>query len=149
MPVLAVAIALLCQDVARAQGGNACTISATGVSFGTYDVFGASPVDSTGSVTFACGAAVRNITVTLSAGQGGSFSPRTLVKGIESLSYNLYTDAARTAVWGNGTGGTQTYSNADPPNVTNVVLTIYGRIPASQDVSAGPYGDTVTATVNF
>ncbi|HBA40317.1 MAG TPA: hypothetical protein DCZ05_11400 [Deltaproteobacteria bacterium] len=31
----------------------------------------------------------------------------------------------------------------------NVTLTIYGRIPASQDVSAGSYTNAVTATINF
>ncbi len=67
----------------------------------------------------------------------------------EGLNYNLYLDAARTTIWGDGTGGTQVYSNANPPNNTNVTVTIYGRIPASQDVSAGSYTNTVTATINF
>src|SRR3990167_2935298 len=31
----------------------------------------------------------------------------------------------------------------------NVTLTIYGRIPASQHVSAGSYTNAVTATINF
>jgi spore coat protein U-like protein len=64
------------------------------------------------------------------------------------LQYNLYLDAARTAIWGDGTGGTQSYTTASPPSGTQVV-TIYGRIVAGQDVAAGGFADTVTAIVNF
>jgi spore coat protein U-like protein len=58
-------------------------------------------------------------------------------------------DAGCSAVWGDGSAGTQRYFNADPPNNTNIVLTIYGRIPPLQDVSAGAYSDTITATINW
>lgn len=126
-----------------------CTISTTAVAFGTYDVFGASPVDSTGAVTYRCNAAARNIRVTLSRGQSATFTPRTMLKTGEALTYNLYMDAARTTIWGDGTGGTQFYSKANPANNTNIVLTIYGRITAAQDISAGSYTDTIAATINF
>jgi spore coat protein U-like protein len=36
-----------------------------------------------------------------------------------------------------------------PVLLSNVTVTIYGRIPARQDVSAGSYTDTVVATINF
>jgi spore coat protein U-like protein len=132
---------------AYAQGSNSCNISVTGVSFGSYNVFGASAVDSTGSVSFQCGSNVRNITVSLSRGQSSSYNPRTMTKSAETLSYNLYRNAARTNIWGNGTSGTSQYSVGNPAN--NTTLTIYGRIPAAQDVSAGSYADTITATINF
>lgn len=130
-----------------AQGANSCNISVTGVNFGSYNVFGTSPVDSTGSVSFACGTSVRNITVTLSTGQSSTYNPRTMIKAGEALSYNLYRNAARTNIWGNGTSGTSQFSVGNPAD--NTTLTIYGRIPAAQDVSAGSYADTVTATINF
>jgi len=44
---------------------------------------------------------------------------------------------------------TITLGPADPPNNQNVVLTIFARIPASQDVRAGAYADTVAVIVNF
>lgn len=128
-------------------GGNTCTISVTGVAFGAYDVFSGSAVLSTGSVTLQCGPAARNIMVSLSPGQGGSYSPRTLANAGEALSYNLYLDAARTMVWGDGTGGTQQYT--DPTPAGSLVLTIYGAIPPLQDVSAGTYTDNIVASVNF
>ena len=48
--VLPLLILLLLAPEARA----ACNVSATGVSFGAYDAFSATPLDSTGSVTVSC-----------------------------------------------------------------------------------------------
>ena len=110
-------------------------------------MFGGTNVDSTGSVSIACGALVRNITVSLSRGQNGTFSPRAMAKGGEDLNYNLYQDAGRTNIWGDGTSGTTVFSIANPAN--NTTRTIYGRVPFAQDVSAGAYTDTITATINF
>ena len=146
--VVAMATAgLLLSSPAEAAPG--CTVSTTGVSFGSYDVFGASSTDSTGSVTYNCSGGARNISITLSKGVSTTFSPRTMTSGSNTLSYNLYTDAARSVIWGDGTSGTQTYTDANPPNNRNIVVTIYGRIPAGQDVAAGSYSDTVTAIINF
>ena len=126
----------------------ACTISTTPVSFGTYNVFSSTPLDSTGSVTFNCDNRA-NITITLNNGGATTFNPRRMLKGSEALNYNLYRDAARTSIWGDGTGGTQVYSDPRTPRNQNVTLTVYGRIPAGQDVSVGTYTNTVTATINF
>ncbi len=134
--------------IARPALGANCTISTTAVSFGTYNVFATSPLDSTGSVTYNCGGKA-SITVSLSNGGAATYNPRRMLKGGEALDYNLYLDASRTTIWGDGTGGTQIYSNPIVPNNTNITVTIYGRIPAGQDVSAGSYSNIITATVNF
>ncbi len=131
---------------ARAQS---CTISATSVNFGNYNVFNGSPLDSTGTITYRCNAAAANITVALTRGASSTYNPRLMYKGIEVLGYNLYRNAARTNIWGDGTSGTAIYSRANPPNNSNVNLTVYGRLPAGQDVSAGTFSDTVTAVINF
>lgn len=144
---LGAAIWLLCSSNAWAQAS--CTISVTSVAFGNYNVFTTTADDSTGTITFRCNASAANISISLSDGSSTTFSPRTLRKGSEVLQYNLYRNAARTTIWGDGTGGTSTYTNANPPNNSNVSLTIYGRIPAQQDVSAGAYTDTVSAVINF
>jgi spore coat protein U-like protein len=128
----------------------ACTISATGVNFGNYDVFATAADDSTGTITYRCAAGDNHITITLSRGSSGTFSPRRMTKaGGEQLAYNVFTDATRTTIWGDGTGGTSLYSVNNPPNNQDTVLTVYGRIPASQDVSVGSYSDTLVATINF
>ena len=127
----------------------ACTISASGVSFGAYDVFSASPTDSTGSVTYRCGNSDKDITITISKGSSATFSPRTLKQGSESLNYNLFRDAGYTLIWGDGTSGTSTYFIKNPPNSADVVLTVYARTPAAQDVSAGSYSDSVVVTIEY
>lgn len=126
-----------------------CTISVTSVAFGNYNVFTTTPDDSTGTITYRCNSSAANISITLSDGSSSTFNPRTLRKGTEVLNYNLYRNAARTTIWGNGTGGTSVYTQSNPPNNTNVSVTVYGRIPALQDVSAGNYTDTVSAVINF
>ena len=148
--LLAGAAALALQLLVPATASAACTISVTSVSFGSYSVYTTSPDDSTGTITYRCGNSDKNITVTVSAGTAGTFSPRTMKQGAsDQPSYNLYTDATRATIWGDGTAGTSFYSKSNPPNGQDTVLTVYGRILAQQDVRVGSYTDTVIATVNF
>ena len=132
-----------------AQLAPSCTISVTSVAFGSYNVFTTTPEDSTGTITYRCNSAAANISIALSDGSSSTSSPRTMRKGTEVLNYNLYQNAARTNIWGDGTGGTLIYTQGNPPNNQNVSVTVYGRIPAQQDVSAGNYTDTVSAVINF
>jgi spore coat protein U-like protein len=138
----------LLPSAASAQSPS-CTITTLSVNFGNYNVFTTTPDDSTGRVTYRCNSTAFNITVALTQGASSTFNPRLMYKGVEVLGYNLYRNSARTTIWGDGTGGTAVYSRADPPNNSNVNVTIYGRIPAGQDVSAGTFSDTVTAVINF
>lgn len=126
----------------------ACTIGATGVSFGAYDVFSAVPVDATGSVVFQCDRR-RPVSIGLDAGSAPGFGQRRMRQGSETLRYDLYLDAVRTLVWGDGTGGTRRYVRSPTPVDQNVTVTIFGRIPAGQDVAAGPYADSLMATIDF
>lgn len=134
-----------------AEAAVNCTISTVGVAFGSYNVFGTTTVTSTGSVTINCvgvGAGVAPVSVALSRGNAGSFQPRTMLRSGEPLNYNLYLDAAGTMIWGDGAGGSVQFSTSVSNNQT-VSRTIFGRIPAGQDVSVGSYTDTIIATINF
>ncbi len=144
--LIALIVALGWPAAAAAQ----CTVGSTGVSFGSYDVFAAPPRDSTGSVSYQCLAPL-SIQITLSPGSAATFAPRKMVKGAERLNYNFYVDAGRSLIWGDGAGGTSFYSaTVSVFQVgTTVNVTVFGRIPPRQDVSAGTYSDTVTATINF
>ena len=138
-----------CALGAAATAEAACTISTTAVSFGTYNVFSGSPNDATGQVTFRCSPPLPSlVTIQLDKGGSSSFNPRQMRQGTETLNYNLYLDSTRTTIWGDGTGGTQTYTQTSPP-ASAQNANIYGRIPAAQDVSAGTYSATVTATIFF
>jgi len=154
------AILLACAAFA-AQAGD-CTISTTPISLGTYDpLAGGAPLDSTGTVRVQCSATTIleglfgvNVSIALSQGSSGSYAARTLRQAPAStMQYNLYTSAARTTVWGNGSGGTGTVGGAvgglfsGQPSPRN--FTIYGRVPPGQDPRLGPHSDTITVTVTF
>ena len=141
---LAVGLAL-CGSARQADA--ACTLSATAVAFGTYDVFQASPTDSTGTITYRCGND-RNIRIAISTGTSGTFVNRTLQRSGEDLLYNLFYGGF-TQVWGDGSDGTATYFERNPPNNKDVVLTVYGRITPAQDVAVGSYTDTVVVTLEY
>ena len=136
---------VLCGGAQRAEA--ACTLSATAVAFGTYDVFQAGPTDSTGTITYRCANNDRNIRIAISAGSG-TFANRTLKRVTDNMLYNLFYGGF-TQVWGDGTGGTTTYFENNPPNGKDVVLTVYGRIAAGQDVGVGSYTDTVVVTLEY
>jgi spore coat protein U-like protein len=129
----------------------ACTISTTAVSFGAYNVFTTSPDDATGQITYRC-TPPRPLLVQIHLDKGGAatFNPRQMRLGASDLlNYNLYLDSTRATIWGDGTGGTQIYTQALPLPNRNINVPVYGRIPALQDVRAGTYTNSVTATIFF
>jgi spore coat protein U-like protein len=129
-----------------APSSTSCSIQASSVAFGAYNVFNSSPTDSTGTITYNCGASINgNITIELSKGQASAY-PRQMANGSERLNYNLFRDASRLLIWGTAS---DSYSLGNPPKNQDVTVTIYGRIPALQDVKAGSYSDTISATINF
>jgi spore coat protein U-like protein len=145
---------------ARLAPAADCSASATGVSFGVYDASLTTPTDSTGALTVSCsytpvGDRTVLYTVGLSSGNGSTAAQRWLASGNDRLYYNLYTDAARLIIWGDGTaGGTLVSGSLKPgPGVGNATrtedYTVYGRIPARQDVNAGDYRDTIVFTLTF
>ena len=151
---------LACTSLA-VQAGD-CTITTTPINFGVYDpITGSGPVDSTGTVRLQCSATDFgellvgvNVSIALSQGSSGSYAARTLRQPPGSaLQYNLYTTAARTTVWGNGSGGTSTVGGAvggffsGQPSPRS--FTIFGRVPAGQDPNLGLHSDTITVTVVF
>lgn len=128
---------------------NNCTITTSALSFGTYDpltTHSATGLDGTGSVTITCSTG-STPTVGISTGVNASGSARRLASGSNYLTYELYSDSGRATVWGNS--GADLYAPAATPSRTARTFTVYGRVSGGQDVPAGVYTDTVTATVNF
>lgn len=129
----------------------ACHVTASPLSFGAYDVFDPLARPSAATLTVWCDPG-QPADVTIGIGpsaRSGSISTRQmqLVSGTDRLNYNLFTDASLTSVWGDGTAG----ASVVVPHVThgsgNIPVTVYGAIPAGQDVSAGTYSDSVLVTV--
>ncbi|MEH1871477.1 Csu type fimbrial protein [Nostoc sp.] len=122
-----------------------CTINATGVAFGSYDIFSTTKNASTGNITYNCASGTPPFTIDLSKGNAASYNSRELKDGSNSLNYNLYIDAAGSQIWGDGTSSTNQYSSS---NLTGTI-TIYGIIPPQQNAKVGSYTDSITATINF
>ena len=153
----ACALLLLLPQPGRAAD---CSASATSVVFGVYDASLTTPTDSTGDLVVSCtytpsGERTVLYTVGLSSGNGTTAAQRWLASGSASLYYNLYIDAARLVIWGDGTAGSTLVSGSlkPGPGVGNSTrtneYTVYGRIPARQDVDAGDYSDTIVFTLTF
>ncbi len=123
-----------------------CVLTAGSVAFGVYDPVGvnaATPLDAAGTFTVAC---TKNTayTIGLDNGQHFALGARHMAAGPEQLPYELYSDSGRTTVW----NATNTVG-ATAANTTPVTLTVYGRVPAAQNVADGSFADTVTSTVTF
>jgi spore coat protein U-like protein len=131
-----IAIAAILTAFARPASAAQCDgISVTGLSFGAYDPF-AGARDALGLVSFSCNG--QGPTVSLGAGSSGDAADRRMRSGPETLSYNVYADAARTRIftWSRPGGGART-------------MTLYARIPGGQAVPPGSYADTLTVTLDF
>jgi spore coat protein U-like protein len=134
---------LICASIAARAAG--CTVSTSGLSFGTYDVFSPLNDDITGTISVNC-ASGTSYTLSLSSGFG-TYAARTMTSGTNLLAYNLFLDPTRLTIWGDGSAGTGTASGVGTG--TNADTPVYGRIPAGQNVPVGNYSDVVTVTVTF
>jgi spore coat protein U-like protein len=143
----AIATVLAAASLPAFASGSCHVDSLVAIGFGIYDVFASAPNNSgVGSITISCSGNLQHAVITLSAGHSNSFASRVLSSGAKSLNYNLYTNASRSTVWGDGTGGSRSVTiNAD----RSTTLSVFGQIPARQDASVGTYTDSILQTVEF
>jgi spore coat protein U-like protein len=125
-------------------------INASGVSFGAYETHATTSLDSTGAVTFRCTGVSPSdvISIQLGRGDADTFLPRAMTCRDSRLDYNLFLDAARTLVWGDGTSGTSAYT-LHPIDGQLVSVSIFGRVPPRQNVLPGLYSDVIVLTVLY
>lgn len=127
-----------------------CVVLLSALSFGTYDPLAANSTnhaDAAADLILTCTKNAR-VTIELDRGQhAANGAPTRIMSGSGSeLNYEIYRDAARTQVWGTGADALKFVSQGVARSQR---LSVYGRIPAGQDVPAGTFGDLVTATVDF
>jgi spore coat protein U-like protein len=124
-----------------------CAVSATNLAFGTYDPLSGTPSDATSTVNVTCTLTTPyNVGLDAGLGSGATVTTRKMTHSSDLLNYSLYQDAARTQVWGT-TIGTNTATGTGTG--LGQAFTVYGRIPAAQNVNLGSYADTVTVTVTY
>ena len=140
--------------------GASCSVTATGVAFGSYIPNQAMPADSAGSMTIVCLKGVLDslpltvsYSIDMSRGSSVSYSPREMTSGANTLRYNLYRDALRLSIWGDTTGGTSNVTGAlllpAPLGSASVVHNVYSRIFAGQNAVPGIYADSIIVTVTY
>lgn len=144
-----------------ARAATTCTSTSSSLSFGTVSQTGNTDVTATFSVTcqtnaFAVlGNAKVRLCMNIGDGAlgGGSVAPRRMLGAQgDALQFQLYTDAARTQVW-----GSRTLAGAPTPLVVDfdyavavllggsqtIPVTLYGRVP-TQTLIAGDYANPFT-----
>ena len=153
--MLFVLFILVLPDRASAQG--TCSATSTDIIFGNVDTLTANATLTTGTITVTCNVTLsvlgsRSLTVRLGPGSGGTSGGTRLMRSPAtqtSLGYQLFSDAARTQVFGGlgsvgGQGITLSGNNFLSVIGTTVIpITIYGRIPGNQSgVAPGAYAST-------
>jgi spore coat protein U-like protein len=134
----------------RAQPDGVCTIETRPLSFGNYDPEANANVDAVAQVIYTCNQHAKKIRIEMTTGAANQFSPRHMsANGVDHLDYNIYLDATRQTIWGQGLYGTDVYYESNPPNGTPVIVPAYGRIPPRQDSPPGQYVDALTVRVLF
>ena len=147
----------LCLALSAPAEARTCSISQiTGVDFGAYFPMQAGPLDARGRIRVQCrGRALpgqgNSYTVRISGVVDSTQYGRRMSSGTDQLAYNLFKDAARTEVWGDGTFGMTPLVNVFN-NRRFVVIGnhwVYGRIPPMLDPPSGVYNDVVDVTIEF
>jgi spore coat protein U-like protein len=128
-----------------AQVSTTCFITASNLNFGAY---AGVQLDGTTTLAATCSNTTPyNIGLNAGTATAATVSTRKMAgPGGQLLAYSLFQDSAHTTNWGN-TAGTDTVASIGTGAVQD--FTVFGRIPASQFVSAGSYSDTITVTLTF
>jgi spore coat protein U-like protein len=121
-----------------------CTVTANDLNFGTYAQTGTS---GTTQLRAICSPQTTyNIGLNEGTTTGATINQRKMASGTNSLNYQLYTDSARSTIWGNTTG-TDTVTGVGTGLAQD--HTVFGAIPATQNIPAGDYGDTITVRIYY
>ena len=132
-----------------------CSATITSIAYGTVDVLLNQPVDTTATLQISC-TGPTNQTARICANLGrmtptpGTSSRRLVDGGSNYLTHELYSDPARTQVWGSwagagyASGGVQIDIPLGSTGTGTTTRTIYGRLLASQQTAPpGTYTQTL------
>jgi len=122
-----------------------CTVTANDLDFGNYTQ--QSGTNSTTQLRAICSPQTTyNIGLNPGTSPGASVNQRKMVAGANSLNYQLYSDSARTTIWGE-TPGTDTVTGVGTGLAQD--HTVFGAIPATQNIPSGAYADTITVRIFY
>src|SRR4051794_33671627 len=124
---------------------KACNVAATALNFGAYTN---ALINATSTISITC-TSTTTYTVGLNAGTatGATVTNRSMTGPSGALlGYKLFSNSGRTTNWGN-TVGTDTVAGTGSGVLQS--LTVYGQLPANQNVLPGGYSDTITVTITY
>jgi len=132
-----------------AKVASNCSVAAPNLAFTDYDA--SADVDGATDLKVNCSKGTP-YSIKLGAGNG-TIAQRLLKSGLNQLEYNLYTDGARSSIWGETVGTDTDGGTGNGMSASKAVThTVYGRIVnsvANQDAPAGSYADAVLVTVEY
>jgi len=130
-----------------------CNVEPDSMAFGAFAPLDNAPLNGASNIKVTCSgiAALDAVTLRLNGGVNGTVAQRRMKSGANLLDYNLYRDAARTQIWGTGSGG---YAAVEVENTLGLLgwtsnTPVWGRIAPAPATPPGSYSDTVTVTVEW
>lgn len=125
---------------------SGCALTGGTLDFGAYTSGQAAALDAAGQISFVnCSG---ELTFELDGGTAGNIDNRRMSGPDATLSYQIYSNSARTSVWGTGARAfVLPLPSGATPSSGN--LTVHGRIPGGQAVPGGNYTDIVNITLTF
>src|ERR1041384_8355352 len=144
----AIVALLFLSEVSFAQ---TCTVSMGNMAFGSVNTLTGAAVDTTATMTITCNGGTgntRRLCISIGAGSASDATSRKMTgPGSNTARYDLYTNAARTTLWGSWeTGFDSAGVQLDVGKSSTTNVTVSGRFFASQQtLAAGSYAATFTA----
>lgn len=130
---------------------SSCIITASSVAFGAYTPTAtATSLSANGIIDATCSNGVV-YTLTLDSGKGTIGARKmagTNAENADFLFYNLYTNSAKTTIFGNGTTGNGSKITVTG-NGNSQATTIYGNLLTNQYVTPDSYSDNLTVTMAY
>ena len=124
-----------------------CEVTASDLAFGSYTAQAGTPLQGTTLLRATCTPnTTYNVGLNEGTSPGATVNQRKMVSGSQSLNYQLYSDSARSTIWGNTTG-TDTVTGVGTGLAQD--HTVFGAVPAAQVVPAGDYSDTITVRIYY
>lgn len=147
--LLGALLALVVAPGPAAAAVSSCSVSSAGLAFSPYDSQSQAAVDGAGTITVTCtGSGKSNkLSLNLTGGDGGACVGRRMRRGAETLGYQIYRDAARTASFCDGANRLDIAIDFSSGPTQVRTYTMYGRVLAGQNPPPGGYSDALTITL--
>jgi len=153
-------LAILCVLIILPESASAappkCRIDITAVNFGVYVPGSPTDVDANGEIRVRCRGKGKggkgqpnSYILRIDGGQTGNPAGRAMRSAAVNLFYNLFSDAARFVIWGDGSAGTSPVTQVISGRKYDKRHAVYGRVFVGQYPDTGSYADAPVVTIEF